>query len=990
MRMVTSRVVALYVDRATQRWVVRDVEGRLWNLPPGDNPWDERQPFTPAEETDLEPVPRALQAHARPAALAVSECPMTAEHDRLEEAQDRKAPWKKWGPYLSERQWGTVREDYSEGGDAWNYFSHDQARSRAYRWGEDGLAGISDDKQRLCFALALWNGKDPILKERLFGLTNSEGNHGEDVKEYYFYLDSTPTHSYMKYLYKYPQAAFPYANLVETSRSRGRHEFEYELLDTGVFDQDRYFDVFVEYAKGTPEDILVQITVCNRGPEAAELHVLPTVWFRDLWSGGRATVRPQLRQVDRPGEVSVIEAVQERLGTRYLYGEGKPELLFTENETNTQRLFGVTNRTPYVKDGINNYLVGGQRDAVNPALTGTKASVHYTITVGPGQARTLRLRLTDRVFDSDNPFGAGFDALLAQRRREADEFYASITPPALGPDEANVMRQALAGMLWSKQFYHYDVNKWLEERGSHPFRANLKQAPRNDQWHHMYNGDVISMPDKWEYPWYAAWDLAFHVIALTLVDADFGKQQLKLMLREHYMHPNGQIPAYEWNFGDVNPPVHTWSTFFTYTLDKALRGGEGDRDWLKSCFQKLLLNFTWWVNRKDRTGRNVFDGGFLGLDNIGVFDRSAALPTGGYLEQADGTAWMALFCQSMLQITHELALTDPDYVEMALKFTEHFLWIASAMGHLGGDMGMWDEEDGFFYDVLRLPDGRAQRLKVRSMVGLLPLCAATVFDGKLIATYPELGERYLWFLAARPELRTAIHDPLQPGIAGRRLASILDETRLRRVLAKMLDENEFLSAYGIRSLSRYHAEHPFVMHVGGQEYRVCYLPAESDSGMFGGNSNWRGPIWMPVNALIIRALLQYYLYYGDGFTVECPTGSGKQMNLYQVAEEIGRRLGNIFLKGQDGRRPVFGGSEKFQLDPHWRDCILFYEYFHGDNGAGLGASHQTGWTGIVARILHVFGSMTAETALAAGKAAYFKPAALPAEAEAAASGGARP
>ncbi|MFO0844661.1 MAG: glucosidase [Gemmataceae bacterium] len=921
---------------------------------------------------------------------------MTAEHGRLEEARDRKAPWKKWGPYLSERQWGTVREDYSEGGDAWNYFSHDQARSRAYRWGEDGLAGVSDDKQRLCFALALWNGQDPILKERLFGLTNSEGNHGEDVKEYYFYLDSTPTHSYMRYLYKYPQAAFPYPPLVETNRSRGRHEFEYELLDTGVFADNRYFDVFVEYAKASPEDLLIQVTAHNRGPEPAELHVLPTLWFRNQWSWHGAANRPVLQELPGPAGRGVVQCVSPELGQRYLYCEGESALLFTENETNTERVFGVPNRSPFVKDGINNHVVLGREGVVNPERKGTKTAAHYRASIGPGESRVFRLRLSDVAPEDfakgngrgNSPFGGRFDDVMQARRKEADEFYAAITPPSLGADGANVFRQALAGMLWSKQFYHYDVDRWLEERGSDPFKAARKAAPRNDHWHHMYNGDVISMPDKWEYPWYAAWDLAFHVLALTLADPDFGKDQLKLMLRERYMHPNGQIPAYEWNFGDVNPPVHAWATIFTYRLEKAQKG-EGDRDWLKSCFQKLLLNFTWWVNRKDRNGRNVFEGGFLGLDNIGVFDRSAPLPTGGYLEQADGTAWMALFCQNMLEIAAELAMTDPDYADMALKFCEHFLWIASAMSHLGGDTGMWDEEDGFFYDVLQPPGGGAQRLKVRSMVGLLPLCAATVFDGKLLAQYPEVADRFRWFLEARPELAAAIHDPRKPGVAGRFLASILDEAKLRRVLEKMLDEGEFLSPYGIRSLSRFHETHPYVIHAGGHEYRVGYLPAESDTGMFGGNSNWRGPIWMPVNALIIRALLAYHSYYGDGFTVECPTGSGRRMNLYQVAEEIGRRLANIFLRGEDGRRAVYGGAEAFQNDPHWRDCLLFYEYFHGDNGAGLGASHQTGWTGVIARVMHVFGSMTSEAALAEGKVAYFKPAAS-AEAAAAASRGANP
>ncbi|HVC94999.1 MAG TPA: glucosidase [Pirellulales bacterium] len=912
---------------------------------------------------------------------------MSVENQRLDEARDHGVPWKKWGPYLSERQWGTVREDYSEGGDAWNYFSHDQARSRAYRWGEDGLAGISDDKQRLCVALALWNGNDSILKERLFGLTNSESNHGEDVKEYYFYLDSTPTHSYMKYLYKYPQAAFPYGKLVDTSRGRGRTEFEYELIDTGIFDRDRYFDVFVEYAKQSPDDLLVEISVYNRGPEPAELHVLPTLWFRNVWSWQAGSDRPMLQQVPGGAAQSVVKAVDAKLGELYLYCEGNVPLLFTENETNTQRVFGVANRSPFVKDSINDYVVNGRLGAVNPEKHGTKTAAHYVVTVPPGECQTLRLRLTrlspaapaDSNGEGTGPFGRCFDEVLEARRTEADEFYATVIPASLDADKARVMRQALAGMLWSKQFYHYDVDKWLEERGSDPFKASRKAAPRNDHWHHMYNGDVISMPDKWEYPWYAAWDLAFHVLALTLVDPDFGKQQLKLMLRERYMHPNGQIPAYEWNFGDVNPPVHAWSTIFTYRLEKAQKG-EGDKDWLKSCFQKLLLNFTWWVNRKDRSGRNVFEGGFLGLDNIGVFDRSAPLPTGGYLEQADGTAWMALFCQNMLEIAVELAMTDADYADMALKFSEHFLWIASAMGHVGGDTGMWDEEDGFYYDVLRLPHGQAQRLKVRSMVGLLPLCAATTFEGELMKRHPEIGERLRRFLEARPELRTGIHDPLKPGVAGRRLGSILNENRLRRVLAKMLNEQEFLSEFGIRSLSRYHAEHPYVIQAGGQEYRVSYLPAESDTGMFGGNSNWRGPIWMPVNALIIRALLQYYSYYGDDFMVECPTGSNRQMNLYQVAEEISRRLANIFLKDKNGRRPVYGGTQKFQDDPHWRDCLQFFEYFHGDNGAGLGANHQTGWTGVIARAMHLFASMTSERIIEGGKSAFFETQAKPANA----------
>jgi hypothetical protein len=892
---------------------------------------------------------------------------VTAERKRLEEVRDGRAPWRKWGPYLSERQWGTVREDYSDAGDAWNFFSHDMARSRAYRWGEDGLAGVSDDEQRLCLALALWNGRDPILKERAFGLTNSEGNHGEDVKEYYFYLDSTPTHSYMKYLYKYPQDPYPYADLVATNRQRSRQELEYELVDTGVFDGDRYFDVFVEYAKASAEDLLMQVTVHNRGRQAARLELLPTIWFRNTWSWGRDVPRPSLSQAASDERGTVIALDDPELGRRFLYGEGKAELLFTENETNAERVFGGVNGQPYVKDAFHRYVVDGCVDAVNPERRGTKAAVRYSMVVEGGGTGTLRLRLREAAPSAERRAFADFDALMRARREEADEFYAGVIPPTVGEDGARVMRQALAGMLWSKQFYHYDLDRWLDEHGADPFRPR-RAAPRNAHWHHMENADILSMPDKWEYPWYAAWDLAFHVLALTMVDPDFGKQQLDLMLQDRYLHPNGQIPAYEWNFGDVNPPVHAWATIFTYRLEKARRG-EGDVAWLERSFHKLLLNFTWWVNRKDRTGRNAFEGGFLGLDNIGVFDRSAPLPTGGHLEQADGTAWMALFSQNMLEIAVQLALVRPAYAEMAMKFVQHFLWIASAMAFAGEGTGMWDEEDGFFYDVLRLPDGRSQRLKVRSMVGLLPLCSVTVLEGELVAKYPQLADRLRGFLAARPDLTAFIHDPERQGQGGRRLASALSEGRLRRVLATMLDEGEFLSAYGIRSLSRYHAEHPYVLHVGGQEYRVDYLPGDSDSGMFGGNSNWRGPIWMPVNILIVRALLQYYLFYGDDFTIECPTGSGRRMNLYQVAAEITRRLAGVFLRDEAGRRPVYGGARKFQEDPHWRDLILFYEYFHGDNGAGIGASHQTGWTGIVARAMHLFATTTPEQVLDLGKTA---------------------
>ena len=910
----------------------------------------------------------------------------TAEGRRLSEARVG-VPWRKWGPYLSERQWGTVREDYSDSGDAWNYFSHDQARSRAYRWGEDGLAGISDSRQLLCFGLALWNGHDPILKERLFGLTNGEGNHGEDVKEYYFYLDSTPTHSYMKYLYKYPQAAYPYNDLVTINRQRSRGEFEYELLDTGVFDQDRYFDVFVEYAKATPEDILIQITVANRGVDAATLHVLPTLWFRNVWSRNEKAVRPSLRYDEA---AAAVIASHEELGHRFCYADGAPTWLFTENDTNAER-FGIeVNASRYVKDGINNHVVHRQPHAVNPERRGTKASAHYQLTIQGGATAVVKVRLCDVPRPAEAPntpdrglLGEAFDRLLQKRHHEADEFYAAVIPSSLDADAANVMRQALAGMLWSKQFYNYDVDQWLAERGADPFDRSRTDVPRNDRWHHMNNTDIISMPDKWEYPWYAAWDLAFHVLALTLVDEDFGKQQLDLMLQERYLHPSGQIPAYEWNFGDVNPPVHAWSTIFTYRLEKSRRG-RGDVEWLERAFHKLLLNFTWWVNRKDRTGNNVFEGGFLGLDNIGVFDRSAPLPTGGYLEQADGTAWMALFCQNMLEICAELSLERPAYIDMAFKFVEHYLWIAASMVHAGDDVGMWDEEDGFFYDVLRLPDGGARRLKVRSMVGLLPFCAVTVFEGEALKKYPQIAPRVCQFLESRPELTAFIQDPAKRGEHGRFLASVLNETKLRRVLATMLDEQEFLSPYGIRSISRFHATSPYVFPLGDQQYRVEYLPAESDSGMFGGNSNWRGPIWMPVNALIIRALLQYYVYYGPGLVVECPTGSGRRMTLYQVAEDLSQRLAKIFLRDEQGRRPVYGGATRFQEDPHWRDLLLFYEYFHGDNGAGLGASHQTGWTGVIARMMHLFATNSAERMLELGKRS-----AAPAPREAYASVGAR-
>jgi hypothetical protein len=899
------------------------------------------------------------------------------EKKRLQEAKEKKIPWKKWGPYLSERQWGTVREDYSENGDAWNYLTHDQSRSRAYRWGEDGMAGISDDKQLLCFALSLWNGNDPIIKERLFGLNNSEGNHGEDVKEYYFYLDSTPTHSYMKYLYKYPHKAYPYEDIVGTNRRRSRYEAEYELLDTGIFNDNRYFDVFVEYAKESPEDILIRCTVFNRGSEAASLHLLPTLWFRNTWQNNKGEEIPVLKQVSHDKKTGVVEVSHKEIGKWLFSADGANELLFTNNETNTSRLAGVANAEPYVKDGINNYVVMGQTDAVNPEKTGTKAAACYILSIEGGKSATVNLRLTKAVPAEKNPakkdilspFGTGFDNIFKSRIKEADEFYATIIPSSLSTDEANVMRQALAGMLWSKQFFNYDIARWLKEHGVNPSKTRQREM-RNDRWHHMNNSDIISMPDKWEYPWYAAWDLAFHVTALTMVDEDFGKGQLELMLRADYQHPNGQIPAYEWNFGDVNPPVHAWSTIFTYFLEKA-NSGKGDIEWLERSFHKLMLNFSWWVNRKDRAGNNAFEGGFLGLDNIGVFDRSSALPTGGYLEQADGTAWMALFCQNMMEISIQLALVNPAYVDISMKLYEHFLWISSSMIRADEDGGMWDEHDGFFYDVLCLPDGGNQRLKVRSMVGLLPLCAVTVYNRELREKYPEV-EQVSKFLSTKPELTAFIHNPGKAGQNGRFMASVLNETNLRRVLTVMLDEKEFLSEYGIRALSRIHGEHPYRINVGGTEYNVSYLPGDSDNGMFGGNSNWRGPIWMPVNIIIVRALLNYYRYYGNDFMIECPTGSGKMMNLYQVAEDISRRLSAIFLKDKSGRRPVYGSIQKFQEDPEWRDYIQFHEYFHGDTGAGIGASHQTGWTGTIARTMHLFAQMSAEDSLKSDKANAFK------------------
>jgi len=888
-----------------------------------------------------------------------------AEKQRLKEANDNVAPWRKWGPYLSERQWGTVREDYSDNGDAWNYFTHDHSRSRAYRWGEDGLGGICDEHQILCFALALWNGKDPILKERLFGLTNSEGNHGEDCKEYYFYLDSTPTHSYMKYLYKYTQHPFPYVQLIEGNKGRGRQELEYELLDTGVFDDNRYFDVFVEYAKESDEDILIKITAHNRGPDEAPLHLLPTFWFRNTWSWMDGSARPVVNAIGHD-QYSMAHArhtdpdLAHNLSEYFIYFDSKVPLLFTENDTNSAHLYGVPNSSPFVKDGINNCIVNGDTHAVNPEGFGTKMSGHYDSMVPAGGSREVRIRFG--VKKQKSPM-EGFDEIVSARLAEADEFYESITPNKLLKDRERValMRSALSGMLWGKQFFHYDVDQWLREHNASPLRGPGAPQIRNSSWFHMFNEDIISMPDKWEYPWYAAWDLAFHIMPLNMVDPDFAKNQLEMMLKSSYLHPNGQIPAYEWNFGDVNPPVHAFATYWAYIYDKEQRG-TADRDFLKYAFSKLLVNFTWWVNRKDPRGHNVFEGGFLGLDNIGVFDRSNALPTGGHLEQADGTAWMVFFSQQMLNIALELAQDNPLYERFALKFFEHSVWISSAMDRPGIHRDeLWDETDGFFYDVLRLPNGQAMRLKVRSMVGLLPLASVVVIEEDTWQNVPGFADKALKFLDRQKDVCENIHRPTEKGFNGRRMLAACTEKKLRSILSRMFDENEFLSPYGIRSLSRYHLDNPFIFESEGSEFRVDYVPGESDTGMFGGNSNWRGPIWMPVNFLLIRSLLNYYWYYGPDFKMEYPTGSGKMLNLFEITQDLIERLTRIFLRDENGFRPLYGGTEKFQNDPHWRDLTLFYEYFHGDNGAGLGASHQTGWTGLIAKLMYFQSMMDEET-----------------------------
>ncbi len=885
----------------------------------------------------------------------------TAEHQRLVDHRNRKANWKKWGPYLSERAWGTVREDYSEDGNAWDFFPHDHARSRAYRWGEDGLAGICDRYQYLCFALALWNGKDPILKERLFGLTGSEGNHGEDVKEYYFYLDNTPTHSYMKMLYKYPQNEFPYRQLVAENKRRGFHDFEYELIDTGVFDANRYFDVFVEYAKADRDDMLIKVTVANRRPAAAACHILPKLWFRNTWDWGYSAgpmgdvpQKPQLKQIEGPQGKSAVQADHPAAGTYYLYADGLPDLLFTDNETNTVRLFHSPNGNPYLKDAFHRYLINAETAAINPARKGTKVAALYRTEIDGGDSLIFRLRLSHTSLEA--PFET-FDKIFAHRLAEADEFYAAVQNPGLSNDEKKVQRQALAGMLWNKQFFYYNVEQWLNGDPAMPPLPKSRRFGRNHEWEHLNNFDIFSMPDKWEYPWYAGWDLAFHCIPLALVDADFAKRQLSLMAREWYMHPNGQLPAYEWEFSDVNPPVHAWAAWRVYKID-AKQQGHPDLGFLERIFHKLLLNFTWWVNKKDEEGKNVFQGGFLGLDNISVFDRSKPLPTGGHLDQSDGTAWMGFYCLVMLKIALELAEENPVYQDSASKFFEHFLRIAKAMtGDYRGGLSLWDEEDGFFYDALHLPDGSIIPLKVRSLVGLMPLLAVETLEPELVEKMPDFKRRLMWFFKNRVYLKDSgdVACVIAAGEHSRRLLSIVNRDRLLRVLKPMLDENEFLSDFGIRSVSKYHQDHPYSFYVSGQAHTISYQPAESQSGHFGGNSNWRGPIWFPINYLLIESLQKFNHYYGDSLKVECPTGSGRMMTLGEVATDLSRRLMHLFLPTDTGQRPVYGGQQIFQQDPHWRDLILFHEYFHGDNGTGLGASHQTGWTGLVAKLIQQSG-----------------------------------
>jgi hypothetical protein len=885
---------------------------------------------------------------------------MSREDQRIEDLRQGKVQWRRWGPYLSERQWGTVREDYSANGTAWEYFPHDHARSRAYRWGEDGIGGISDNHQRVCFAPAFWNRRDPIIKERLFGLTGHEGNHGEDVKECYFYLDATPTHSYLKMLYKYPQVEFPYARLVVENARRTKADPEFELLDAGAFDGDRYFDIFVEYAKATAEEILIRITALNRGPESAALDLLPTIWFRNTWSWRDETQRPRLRPLAVSSGCESISVETLSYGQRWLIAEGKPTLLFTENETNFKRLFGIENRAAYLKDAFQEYLINGNEAAVNPAQTGTKTAALYRFDVPPGSAATVRLRFTDQ-----NPaasvqplFGPAFDDVFRTRIAEADEFYGQYASGKMTEDARQVQRQAFAGLLWSQQSYHYDVNVWLEGDPAFPLPPEERKKGRNHRWKNLHCADVLSMPDKWEYPWFASWDTAFHCVALAVIDPEFAKEQLILLLREWYMHPNGQLPAYEWALDDVNPPVHAWAAWRVYKIEKRVRG-RADRGFLERVFQKLLINFTWWVNRKDPEGLNVFEGGFLGLDNVGVFDRSAPLPTGGHLEQADGTSWMGMYCLNMLAMALELSREDRAYGSVASKFFEHFIYIAQAMNDLGGEgIALWDEQDGFYYDALHLPDGSQSLLKVRSMVGLAPLFAVETLEPEMLVNLPHFRERVQWFLENVPAAPRHIDISQKSPNGPRRLLSLLSRERLLRVLRYMLDQKEFLSAHGIRSLSRFHLDHPYTLSMMGNEYHIGYEPAESRTGTFGGNSNWRGPVWFPPNFLIIESLQRFHYYFGDELQVEFPTGSGRKLTLWQIAAELSRSLSSIFLRDKDGCRPVYGATDKLQCDPYWRDLLCFYEYFHGETGAGLGAAHQTGWTALVAKLLEQSGAHT--------------------------------
>ena len=885
---------------------------------------------------------------------------MTTEQQRLQASADREVHWKRWGPYLSERQWGTVREDYSANGDAWDYFPHDHARSRAYRWGEDGIAGFCDRHQHICFALALWNEKDPILKERLFGLTNFEGNHGEDVKEYYYYLDAIPTNCYLKYLYKYPQAAFPYDQLRIENKKRTRLEPEYELIDTGVFNESRYFDVFVEYAKATFEDIVIRITAWNRGPESARLHLLPTLWFRNRWDWGDPYDPPEAQLIAGPAGTQTIALDEFHYGKRWLIAEGAPEMLFTNNETNMERLYQAKSRTPFVKDAFHRYLIEGEHGAVNPAMKGTKAAGHYSAEIAPGKSWTVRLRLMDsNPSDPLSPpkdyFGAAFEAWFDKRKQEADEFYDQRAPKGISDDARLVQRQALAGLIWGKQSYHYDVDRWLKGDSIQPAPDPRRQFGRNHEWTHLHNSDVISMPDKWEYPWYAAWDLAFHCVAMALIDPDFAKDQLILFMREWYMHPNGQLPAYEWNFSDVNPPVHAWAAWRVYKIAGRV-SGKPDRNFLVRVFHKLLINFTWWVNRKDPSGRNVFEGGFLGLDNIGVFDRSRPLGPGNYIDQSDGTSWMAMFCLDMLSMAIELAVQDPAYEDVASKFFEHFVYIASAMNDMGGTgIGLWDEKDGFYYDVLHLGEETVMPMKVRSMVGLTPLFAVEVFEPQDLERMKGFRRRMQWFLDHHPDVKDHVDMSQQTKHGPRVLLSIANRAKLERIYRYMFDENEFLSQHGIRALSKYHLKNPFeITDREGVTHGVDYEPAESTTDLFGGNSNWRGPVWFPMNFLLIEALQRVHFYYGEGFKVEYPTGSGQQKTLWQASAELSKRLSHIFLR-RDGKRPVYANTALFQNDPYWKDLILFFEYFNGDTGAGLGANHQTGWTALVAKLIEQSG-----------------------------------